>query len=55
MDETAKCVGVTAPSYPDGYLERQKAEMDHFRAQTRLINAQAAAIEAALAHEVKPA
>ena len=53
MDETAKCP--TAPSYPDGYGERQKAEMDHLKAQTRLINAQAAAIEATLTREVKPA
>ena len=54
MDDTQKC-GATAPSYPDGYLERQKAEIDHFRAQTRLINAQAAVIEATLPREVKPA
>ena len=54
MDEAKKCVA-TAPAYPDGYAERQRAELDHFRAQTRLINAQAASIESTLAREVKPA
>ena len=47
MDNSDKCVA-TAPAYPNGYAERQQAELDHFRAQTRLINAQAAQLEAAL-------
>ena len=46
MDETAKCP--TAPSYPTGYTEKQQAELDFLRAQTRLINAQAALTEAGI-------